>query len=60
MFTISWVDVTWPEPPLSSAIQNCDRCGEPVVASQLVEVQGRLLCQSCLTSRRAIGLYPPK
>jgi formylmethanofuran dehydrogenase subunit E len=56
LFAASWVDVTLPEPPLSSAIQNCERCGEPVITSHLVDVQGRLLCQSCLASRRTISL----
>jgi formylmethanofuran dehydrogenase subunit E len=60
LFETSWVDLTWSEPPLSSAIQNCDRCGEPVSASHLVEVQGRLLCQSCRLSRRTIGLETAK
>jgi formylmethanofuran dehydrogenase subunit E len=56
LFNTRWVEVVWTETPLSSAIQKCDGCGEPVIASHLVNVHGRQLCQRCRDSRKIIRM----
>ncbi len=54
LFNARWVEVAWPEQPLSSAIQVCDGCGEPVIGSHIVVAAGRRLCQRCVAARKAI------
>lgn len=54
LFETRWVEVAWPETPLSSAIQKCDGCGEPVIESHLVTIHSRRLCQRCLEARNTI------
>jgi len=54
LFETRWVEVVWPEQPLSSAIWKCDGCGEPVIESHLINLHGRRLCQRCLEARKTI------
>jgi len=54
LFDMRWVEIAWPESPLTSAIWKCDGCGEPLIGSHLVNLHGRRLCQRCLEARKTI------
>jgi formylmethanofuran dehydrogenase subunit E len=50
LFSIQDVEVPLPEKARMMASELCGRCGEPVMASKLSEVDGRRICRGCLES----------
>jgi len=48
LFNIRAVDVPIPEKAGIFASKVCDRCGEPVMATRLTEVNGKWICRGCL------------
>lgn len=48
LFSINAVDVPIPEKARIVSSKVCDRCGEPVMATRLTEVDGQWICRGCL------------
>ncbi len=48
IFTVTSVDVTLPEPARIEPSIVCAKCGEPTMASKLVERGSQQICQDCL------------
>jgi len=48
LFSIKAVEVPVPEKARIVASKICDRCGEPVMATRLTEVNGKWICRGCL------------
>ena len=51
LFSVKAVDVPMPEKARIMSSKICDRCGEPVMASRLTEVNGKWICRGCLESQ---------
>jgi len=50
LFSIRDVEVPIPEKARMMPSEVCERCGEPVMASKLSEIDGRRVCRGCLDS----------
>lgn len=50
LFTIQDVQIPIPEKARMMPSEICERCGEPVMASKLSEIDGRRVCRGCLDS----------
>lgn len=48
LFSIRAVDAPMPEKARIFSSKVCDRCGEPVMAVRLTEVNGKWVCRGCL------------
>jgi len=48
LFSIRAVDMPIPEKARILTSKVCDRCGEPVMADRLAEVNGKWVCRGCL------------
>ena len=48
LFSVKPVNVPIPEKARIFSSKECDRCGEPVMATRLTEVDGKWICRGCL------------
>ena len=48
LFSVKPVNVPIPEKARIMSSKVCDRCGEPVMATRLTEVDGKWICRGCL------------
>lgn len=48
LFSIKAVDVPIPEKAAIFSSEVCDRCGEPVMAALLTDINGKRVCRGCL------------
>ena len=52
LFSIKAVDVPIPEKARIMSSKVCDRCGDPVMANRLTDVDGKWICRGCLEAKR--------
>jgi len=48
LFVIQWVDADLPPKAVIESSEICEKCGEPVMASKLMEKDGRKVCRDCV------------